>query len=455
MTLCLSFVATPNATAPSAGASSIVRQAPPNPCAATSPTIISVTPPNINSTDISPGSTVTFGVNMSLTPCISAFLITLQFDPSVMNASYTSLDYSTGLFAPFGSTVYAQYDCFNGRAVGDSGCTDLDGVGYVSLGLNLLGTQINDTSGLLFNVHLLVNPNTRGLSIVHIARAQVNLGGLISYKTKTVDGYFSNKSCGGPLCRPLQMSLNYSAIPALLIGRPIRFNATVTDPNPSSIIGVYQWQSWGTSDAPENTTKPFNTHTYLSPGEYTISLTVRDSYGILGQTSVSIVVGRVWIELTVDNPAINPQVQVVSGTNVNITATARNVSTLNETARVDIIISLGDLGNKTLKSQTFPNMPIGQASLSYTLDTTGLMPRAYRIFDRVDLTVTNTTLYQNRTADSSHVDFLQIIQSLTGVARLSLFQAGAIGIAAVVVVNVAYILLRRISKRSELDAEAL
>lgn len=444
MILGLGFLATPGTTSAPVAPSTTIRQAQVQSQSSTAnATIVSINPPNI--TGISPGNTVTFDVNMSRTKALSSFQVTLQYDSTILNAA-NPIDYANGIL---GSSAFVFVNCVN--AIGScTGDTALDGPDKVTLGLSLLGTQLNDTSGLLFSVHFQVIGT--GLSIVRIINALVALGGA-KVPTRTVDGFFVNKDCGSQICRPLQMSLNFSATPAPVVGRLIRFNATITDPNPNSVIGVYRW-SWDDASPEQNTTVPSNAHVYLYAGEYFVSVVVRDNYGIVGQISVGVSVGRLWIQLTVDNPAINPQVQVVAGTPVTITATAHNLSTLNETARIDIIMSLGDLGNKTLKSQVFPNMPIGQVALSYALDTTGLVPRAYRIFDRVELTVMNATLYQNDTSNSSHVDFLQIIQALS-TASLSLFQAGFVGIAAVVGVNFAYIIFRRISRKSELDAESL
>lgn len=400
---------------------------------------------------IGPASQVTFGVNMSLVGNMTSFYVTLQYDNTVLNA--LSIDYSGGIFGQLNPAPI--YDCVNSQPAPGTLCPQApyNGPDEVSLQLLLFTQTVYNQSGLLFNVNFQVKGT--GLANIHIVQALIASGPILIPPSSvvTVDGYFSNKLCppgSTVFCRPLKVNFNYTALPSPVVGRIIRFNATVVNPN-NDPITLYQW-IWGESCtnciALDNTTRPFATHTFQNPGTFSVTLIVYDNYGVTGLRTIKITVGRVWVDPGIGSLTANPANQVVPGTSVNVTVQVQNLGTANQTAQVTLLLDLGKRGNQTLLVQTCPSMrPNSSCSSSKILDTSGFTPRVYRVIANVQLPFSNSTFHDNDTSNDSQWAFVQIVQPLPANLSLSLLQGSGLGIGILVVAYAAYSILRRVSGR--------
>jgi hypothetical protein len=406
-------------------------------------TKVSITPSAITSGQV--GSQVTFGVNISLTPAITSFYVTLEYDNAVLNA--LSVDYSTGIFGPH--NPFVNYDCINGQPQAQASCPQNppgNGVDEIAVQL-LLVNPVNGTSGLLFNVNFQVLKN--GVANVHIEQVVLALVSQV-LPTVTFDGYFSNQQCGAALCRPLQVSFNYTAVPTPISQRPVKFNATAVDPN-GAAISMYQWR-WGepvTSGATSTfTTQRATNHTFQNPGQYFVTLIVNDTDGITGYSTQSLIVGRLWVQLEIGSFSANPSSQVVSGTRVNVTVSVQNLGTTNQTALLSVVLVLGDVGNQSLINQTCTLLhPNNACSSSIILDTTGFKPKVYRVIADAQLPAINSTFFMNDTSASSHSAYIQILQPILQ-GSLSVAQVAGIGIGVLVVAYAAFFVVQRLARRN-------
>jgi hypothetical protein len=435
----LSGIFSPAPTASSTGPS-IHTQAPPPP---TNTTKVFVSPSNITGLGIAPNTVVTFNININQTFSLATFQVFLVYDPTVLNA--LSLSYSSGIFGTV--NVFPLYNCVNDIPNGgNSALCPNDPADQahneVVLALLDLGGALSNVSGTLFSVNF--NVTGKGLSNIHIKRA--DLAGdfpIVKLNTITSDGYFSNGNCGGQLCAPLQVKLDYTRVPVPVVGRNITFNATIVNPNKDALV-AFTWD-WGDSGLPTSTATHNATHIYQTPGLLTVSLTVNDTYGITGLGSVVINVGKIWVQLSVDRFTINPSTPVVPGTPVRVDIQISSLySTINATSNVSVVLDNGEHGNKTLISQSYFLTPSGHANPStYTLDTSPYRPNVYRIVASIGLQGANSTLHLNDTSTSVATVFLQLIQPMPSNASLSLFQFGGLGLGIIIVLYAVFIVFKR------------
>jgi hypothetical protein len=407
-------------------------------------TKVSINPAVITAVPV--GSQMTFGVNISKTAAFNGIWVTVEYDNTILNA--LSVDYSGGIMGPNPLVVY---DCVNGQPASSCpGQSQTDyGANKVSVQLLLLGSFINNASGPLFNVKFQVIGT--GLSNIHITRGQIVLVSTLLPSVAS-DGYFSNKICGSVLCRPLVVSLNYTRVPVPVVGRVVKFNASVVNPNGDTV----QWYHWEWGDSPTVgatdlfTRVSYTNHTYLAPSNpYGVTLIVNDTYGIMGVATIALVVGRVWVQLGIGSLAAKPSSQVVPGTKVNVTVQMQNLSTTNQSAQVSVLMNRGILGNQTLLTKTCSLLrPSGSCSSSAVLDTSNLTPRVYLLTANGQLTITNSTLFQNDTSASSQAIFLWLVTALPSNAGLSISQGSLIGIGGIIVVYAAFLLVRRLTRRN-------
>jgi PKD repeat protein len=82
---------------------------------------------------------------------------------------------------------------------------------------------------------------------------------------------------------PLSPSAALQAPAALVAGTPALFSSSASsDPYPGGAIAGWSW-NWGDGSPESHEADP--SHAYSSPGKYTVSLTVTDSYGLLSAAS--------------------------------------------------------------------------------------------------------------------------------------------------------------------------
>ncbi|HVH14675.1 MAG TPA: PKD domain-containing protein [Candidatus Angelobacter sp.] len=405
-----------------------------------SATKVSITPPLI--TGSPDGSQIVFGVNMSKTASMTSTWITMQYDNTILFAS--SIDYTTGIFGQY-SGFKLEQECINLQGQLCSLEPAFAKPSDVSWRVSLNDFLINP-SGLLFNVNFKVIGV--GFSSIHIVQSQI-INFTQPITTVNSDGFFSNKPCGSAICRPLTVNLNYTRVPVPVVGRVVKFNATVVNPN-NDAIQWYQWE-WGDRPTVGNTTLltrvNYANHTYLAAdNSYHVTLIVNDTFGITGIATISLAVGRVWIQLGIGSLDANPRSQVIPGTRVNVTVQMQNLSTTNQSAQVSVLVNRGILGNQTLLTKTCSLLrPSGSCSSSTVLDTSNLTARVYELTANAQLTVTNSTLFQNDTSASSRIIFLWLVTALPN-AGLSIAQGSLIGIGGIVVAYAAFLLVRRITR---------
>jgi subtilase family serine protease len=91
---------------------------------------------------------------------------------------------------------------------------------------------------------------------------------------------------------------------SIVSGVPASFNgAGSSDPYPNGTISSYSW-SWG--DGTPDSTGVTPTHTYTAPGEYAVTLTVTDAYGVTsGAVTRSVDVVRSQAEIQAEEAALN------------------------------------------------------------------------------------------------------------------------------------------------------
>ncbi len=414
------------------GAISTVHQNPflPYPSPVTAESIVSTAVVSMqNVTDLSkgPGSTVVYNVTLTTSPLISGFNVWVQFDPNVLSASTSSIDYSGNIL---GSDAQVQSECINNQPVVGQ-CQDypLGAQGVVNLGMFYLGNKTNTVpGGLLYRLTLTVLK--AGFSQIHLLEVVlVNGGKNENYVSTNVDGLFVNKNCGSTFCKPPHVEFTFSPIEPSL-GSTVTFNASTSKAtNANSQIANYRW-FWGeichavatTQDTPD----PIIPHTFCNAQNYPVALTVTDTQGISWVITKNVKVIYVFVDVTYGGIDVDHQFGVYVGTIVHVTAGIRNNSTLPVKANLTITLDTGKvLGNKTFNLSERGGAGATTGTLSLVpWDTNGYSPRVYRIDIKVDSNVP-----QNVTSDKSASTFVQLIVSPPGGAlSLSLFQTTGLGL---------------------------
>ena len=367
-------------------------------------------------------------MTLSSSPSISGFDIWVRFDPRVLSATTTSIDYTGNVL---GSSAQVESECINNQPVVGS-CGKLDGQGVVNLGLFFLGNKTTTVSGgLLYRITLTVLKV--GFSQLHLL--QVVLANGVkdeSYTSSPVDGLFTNKTCGSSYCTPPVASFFFSPKQPS-VGSIVTFNASASRPtNLGARVANYTW-FWDEICGAVATTQSINTsiiqHTFCNAQIYSVTLTVNDTLGILWSVTEPVQVVYVFIDVTYGGIALDHQFGVLPGTVVHITAGILNNSTAPVNATLTITLDTGKplgRGNFSLSERGGARGTIG--SVPGTWDTTNYPPRVYRIDVRV-----NSDAHQNVTTDKSTSTFVQlVVPAPTGSLSLSLFQTTGIGIIVII-----------------------
>jgi len=391
---------------------------------------VSLVPQNISDVSKVAGSSLVLNVSVAFTPSISAFDLWVQFNPNVLSASTSSIDYTGNIL---GSDAQVQSECINNEAVIGS-CGSLDAQGVANLGLFLLGGRTTSVSaGLLFRLTL--NVVKAGFSQLHLLEV-VLANGVTNVKYDsdsatviTQDGFFVNEFCGSTFCRA--PSVDFTFLPVQpSIGATVTFNASASKAtNPNAQIATYIW-FWDEICHAVATTQPtplpIITHVFCNKQIYHVSLTVSDTLGILWTRTEPVNVTYVFVDVSYGGIQLDHQYNVYPGTVVHITAGIRNNSTLPVNATLTITLDTGlFLGNKSF------SLAEGGSGKSTTgtydqvpWDTTNFSPRVYRIDVRV-----SSNAHQNVTNDKSTSTYVQLIlQPQGGTLSLSLFQTTGLGI---------------------------
>lgn len=452
------------------------------------PTLVFLTPSNVSDLARTTG-TVTFGINVTRSPAISVFLVSLRYR-SIQASNATLAISSTGIDptgnvlgpldgttecqnAPAGSCTFPFRFCIDGTAIGGGQCLEnIDEQGVITYGLYTLGNKTSSqiTSGSLFKVTF----NIVGKGFVQLQLVQVVLGngvgvasggsaGTIGQQinTSTEDGFFTNMDCpaGSRIpCKPMILGFNVSPSPPSF-RHAANFTATVNDLNRNAGIVKYTW-SWGdtTPDTDQTHTsyprigQPEQHAFTQREGSYHVSLYVLDNETVSWGVTQIVNVVAVFIDVTVVGLTVSPQFNVYPGTVVSVSASVYNNSTLPETGNLTITFEGKSLGPSAFGSFKLDgrggNGPNTGTLSSVSLNTTGLSPRVYRI-------EATAAPVKDENITSSHVAyaFIQLVEPRpAGLFSLSLLQTSTLGI--VIVVGVAFA-AARLFKRPSYESEPL
>ncbi len=323
--------------------------------------------------------TVVFTVSLTNSPSIDSFAVSLSYNRSILHAA--DLSFANNVL---GTNAQVGEECIDGQWKAGFPCQPWDGPGVITLFL-FGSTTPPPTTGPLFQTTF--NVTGRGLSQIHIFRMiLLNSAQGAQIPASTLDGYFVNVDCpvgSGVPCKPPVADFVISPTPVLSTGSPATFNATLSHPtNAGSAVTLsrYTW-NWGDNSVLATTLLPLIQHVYTSQGEFSVTLTVTDTYGISWSTTKTVEVTRLFIDLAVKGLSIDQGSNFSRGIQAHISALVQNNSTLPENATARITV-----GNQVLLTERFLNMaPFGStASIFATWNTTAFSPGQYSVQAYVD-----------------------------------------------------------------------
>jgi hypothetical protein len=433
--------------------------------ALTSPTTLFVSTPSgsNNITDlVNTQKTVTFNVDVSLSPSINAFLVFISYNTTIF--SVASVDYSNNVL---GSGAQLQRLCIdNLKRPNLLDCQPPDSQGVVSIALYTLGNQSSPatTNGQLFSVTL--NVIGTGLGQIHILSGDSLLNGAGSVRGyvpfKSQDGYYTNLACpqnSGVPCKPPMVTITVSP-PAPSLGSVAAFNATVIVANVNAIVQSYVWD-WGDGTTASiqsslSTAKhafklnPFGSSgPCITNGACPVTVTVLDSDGVSWKTTIVVTILHLAIKIAVSDLTVDHQFNSVPGTQIHISAKIHNRSTIAEKANLTIFLDGNPINSRQFSLNASGSQFGTSGQLGVDWNTSGLAPRAYAVTVSVcrqhclttdplssqsgivsAQTVGGRLVYGlNDTSESSQTSYVVlIVPQVLGAFSLGLLQTAGLGI---------------------------
>lgn len=303
---------------------------------------IAINPTSAAGLNYANGTSITFEVNVTNAPSINSFAVSVQYNPSVLEA--ISIDFTSSTSYVLGESALAYHECIDDRSLIGDVCTNLDDIGVVTLYATLLGTGTKaPTNGPLFNVTFtIIHP---GFSEIHLLYAQViefiSVGS--SEHPRSIssgyvpslgfDGYFSDVECyAGTLCTPpvpvVYYYPSFSSLtsslgePVFFVGEPVLFDASKSSPtNPAATIVSYT-MIWRDGSPTVITTNSSIEHIYMFAGELLFTLKVTDSYGISAFTSVLFDVSEPYVVFSLT--ALPDRLNITARTTGTVYLSSRN-----------------------------------------------------------------------------------------------------------------------------------
>lgn len=392
---------------------------------------VAVNPTAKASLSYTKGTLVTVELNTTGSPDFGGYIVAIFFNSSVLQ--FSRVDYSGNGFV-FGNDIFVSGACLSlgdvpGVPIGCIPDLSFDGPDVLSLFLTTdSGNNYHAPNGVLADITFTVADV--GFSPIHIVFQQVQTEpNGVPLNTVGYDGYFTNKDCGGSLCKPPIVSFRPPLRPIVL--RPASFRATSGSQNPNGVITEYNW-TWGLGRAKGYYNSPIPGKTQLvsnvtitflqfggQSGGYIVTVSAQDNFGTRAYYSQTILVFRVWVDLGLSGLSTEPAIQILPGTVVHIVATAFNngVNPENSTFRLSI-------NNQNVSTQSVVNLgPDGVATVSYNWNTAGLTPRVYRVDVSIDeirdpitsrILENDTVILQGRLVDpnNARVAFVQLVTAL-------------------------------------------
>lgn len=237
---------------------------------------------------------VTFAVNISNTPPINLFTVSIHYSRAILRVDSVN---STGNILGDGASIL--YYCVDGvnRLNGNGPCLTLggnpvDGPGVVTYAEYLSGTLSQPTkNGFLF--HITFSIVGSGVAQLHMLYVQLDNGTSTAVPSISTDGYFVNSYCGTNVCKPPSLNIAPSTL-ILTAGNLTTFNATAVLNNPNDAVLNYTWSFGSFSVIGNNyatTQVPWVQHLYESGGNYIASVEIIDKYNVSWISSILVKVG--------------------------------------------------------------------------------------------------------------------------------------------------------------------
>jgi PKD domain len=207
------------------------------------------------------------------------------------SVSPVGLDLANNVFAGFPAVPVVE--CINATAFNGVSCEPSDGIGSIHVVEGVQSTSVPGgfTNGLLFRVRFRVTSN--GSSAFTFASVQlIDPGPTAPYNQHFIPVVATGGVWGNRGIVPFFNVLSSDGYPALLPGTSLIFDASGSfNANNTSIkIVKYSWIFGDNGTFRVNATMVPTYHTYLSPGQYLVRLTVMDAVGNTGSWNNNIVV---------------------------------------------------------------------------------------------------------------------------------------------------------------------
>ena len=391
-----------------------------------------IDPATLSDPSIPIGTSETFKFNTTFTPPINGFSIVVDYDPTILDA--LSVNFDVGILSGTGSQINEITNCIDGTGQ----CRGVAGAdfsaGHILLSLTVNNANTTSTSGVLFTATF--NVTGIGSTQIHI-RKVLFANGHVSIKPTSSDAFFANIDCRGNPCEPPTSIFTWS--PAVVHQRDlVTFNATESHgPGQNVNITRYLWD-WGdnsgTSEFCDIGCKSANHSPLNATAQHifqiecfpcAVTLTVTDTDGVSWSTTIGVTVFRFLIQLSVTDVLVNPSaVNVNPGIVITFTGLFKNSGTITLNATFHIILEVTQGSNKTLSEASFMNVKFSTTrTLNATWDTTGYVPKVYRIDAYVDRVVNETDTSQNLRAA-----WVQLVEPFSAGISPSLLTTTGIGI---------------------------
>ena len=231
--------------------------------AQTTATTMAITPASIINPSLGPGSTFIINLTVADVANLYTWQAQIVFKPSILNCSNATIP---------------AYNVFAGKPI--IPVTPLiDNVGgSVVIGASLIGTESFAGSGVLCQIGFTVvgwGNSTLNHSVPYGSDTFLLDSDLDVIPSQIANGYFQNM-----VDQPQPVALFDYLPKPVFVGNVTTFNGSTSyDPNGS----IVNW-AWNFGELPL-ASGPIVTHTYVSPGNYTVTLTVTDDEGLPNSTS--------------------------------------------------------------------------------------------------------------------------------------------------------------------------
>lgn len=368
---------------------------------------------------------VAFTLNITHAPPINDFAIILSYNYTILHAS--SLDSSGNILSqiPQSSEFPTRY-CLDGTpGVGGQGeCTTGDGPGITSFADTSLGSGLtpNDSSGTLFTVHL--KPTAiAGFAQIQIKQAIIANGTVAKLAVSTIDGYYTSIDCpkgSGNPCTPSAPDFTWFPNKPAVKG-VVTFYGNLSKSSPGSSISDYFWNFGDgiTTSTVHRGTNSTSTHIYLSVGNWSVTLSITDSFNIVTSITHQITTHNADVEIGISNVDVAPgTLLLLPGVIIHLTASVHNYGGVPVNDTASLILDGREL-NKTSVQNLAPG---SEVKITAVWDTTNYAPNAYRL-DAYTPPIVNQT-------DTSHnlkTVWIQLI--LRNPGGLGMWPTGALGLA--------------------------